>query len=133
MRLLWGTLAIDDFNWRQPSEAFPKLPHAAIVTDCKSLYDLVSRTAMPSCEEYRTTLEVLLIRERCLEHCVFRWIPTSLQLADALTKVMDPTLLRTVMAAGVFQLHDEQASLEKNAQKKQAISWLKEKTQSRQQ
>ena len=133
MRLLWGTLAIDGFNWRQPSEAFPKLPHAAIVTDCKSLYDLVSRTAMPSCEEYRTTLEVLLIRERCLEHCVFRWIPTSLQLADALTKVMDPTLLRTVMAAGVFQLHDEQASLEKNAQKKQAISWLKEKTQSRQQ
>ena len=133
MRLLWGTLAIDDFNWRQPSEAFQKLPHAAIVTDCKSLYDLVSRTAIPSCEEYRATLEVLLIRERCLEHCVFRWIPTSLQLADALTKVMDPTLLRTVMAAGVFQLHDEQASLEKNAQKKQAISWLKEQSQSRQQ
>lgn len=133
MRLLWGTLAISDFNWRQPLEAFPKMHPAAIVTDCKSLYDLVSRTAMPSCEEYRTTLEVLLIRERCLEHCVFRWIPTSLQLADALTKVMDTTLLRTVMASGLFQLHDEQVSLEKNAQKKQAISWLREQSQSRQQ
>ena len=72
MRLLWGTLAITNFDWRKPSEALPKMPPAAIVTDCKSLYDLVSRTAMPSCEEYRTTLEVLLIRERCLEHCVFR-------------------------------------------------------------
>ena len=133
MRLLWGTLAIDHFDWRQPSEALSRLPPAAIVTDCKSLYDLVSRNAMPSCEEYRTTLEVLLIRERCLEHCVFRWIPTVLQLADALTKVMDPTLLRTVMATGVFQLHDEQASLERNAQKKQAISWLREQAQSRQQ
>lgn len=126
MRLLWGTLATDNFDWRKPPEAFKLLPSAAIVTDCKSLYDLVSRTAIPSCEEYRTTLEVLLIRERCLEHCTFRWIPTSLQLADALTKVMDPGLLRTVLATGMFQLHDEQASLDRNAQRKQAISWLRD-------
>jgi len=125
MRLLWGTIAVDNFDWRKPPEAFKMLPSAAIVTDCKSLYDLVSRTAIPSCEEYRTTLEVLLIRERCLEHCTFRWIPTSLQLADALTKVMDPNLLRTVLATGMFQLHDEQDSLDRNAQRKQAISWLK--------
>ena len=45
MRLLWGTLAITNFDWRKPSEALPKMPPAAIVTDCKSLYDLVSRTA----------------------------------------------------------------------------------------
>ena len=125
MRLLWGTIAIDNFDWRKPPEAFKLLPPAAIVTDCKSLYDLVSRTAIPSCEEYRTTLEVLLIRERCLEHCAFRWIPTSLQLTDALTKVMDPNLLRTVLATGMFQLHDEQASLDRNAQRKQAISWFR--------
>lgn len=125
MRLLWGTIAVDNFDWRKPPEAFKMLPSAAIVTDCKSLYALVSRTAIPSCEEYRTTLEVLLIRERCLEHCTFRWIPTSLQLADALTKVMDPNLLRTVLATGMFQLHDEQDSLDRNAQRKQAISWLK--------
>lgn len=55
---------------------------------------------MPSCEEYRTTLEVLLIRERCQEHCNFRWIPTHLQLADPLTKPMDASLLRWVLAAG---------------------------------
>ena len=104
------------------------LHSATIVTDCKSLYDLVSRTAMPSCEEFRTTLEVLLIRERCQEHCVFRWVPTSLQVADALTKPMDPALLRQVLASGKFQLHDEAESLEKNAHKKQAVRWMKAQT-----
>ncbi len=128
MRLLWGTVSIASFDWRQPHVGFRQLPIATIVTDCKSLYDLVSRTAMPSCEEYRTTLEVLLIRERCQEHCHFRWIPTSLQVADALTKPMDPALLRQVLSTGNFQLHDENDSLERNAHRKQAISWLRDST-----
>ena len=81
---------------------------------------------MPSCGEYRTTLEVLLIRERCREHCHFRWIPTSLQVADALTKPMDPALLRQVLSTGSFQLHDETDSLERNAHRKQALSWLRD-------
>ena len=76
-RLLWGTLIIPEFQWRSPPDAFRQMHAAVVVTDCKSLYDLVSRRAMPSCEEYRTTLEVLLIKERCMEHCFFRWIPTS--------------------------------------------------------
>eukprot|EP00435_Cladocopium_sp_Y103_P040825 s2199_g11.t1 len=57
MRLLWGTINVPQFNWREPKLGFQSLPKATIVTDCKSLYDLVSRTAMPSCEEFRTTLE----------------------------------------------------------------------------
>ena len=125
MRLLWGVTNVAQFDWRQPQVGFRQLPIATIVTDCKSLYDLVSRTAMPSCEEYRTTLEVLLIRERCQEHCHFRWIPTSLQVADALTKPMDPALLRQVLSTGNFQLHDENDSLERNAHRKQAITWLR--------
>lgn len=59
-----------NFEWRQPALAFKQLPQSAIITDCKSLYDLITRIAMPSCEEYRTTLEVLLIKDRCMEHCV---------------------------------------------------------------
>ena len=128
MRLLWGTINIDKFDWRNPSKGFQQLPVATIVTDCKSLFDLVSRTAMPSCEEFRTTLEVLLIRERCQEHCHFRWIPTALQVADALTKPMDPILLRQVLSSGCFQLYDENDSLERNAHKKQAVRWYKEQT-----
>ena len=100
MRLLWGVLVIPNFDWRNPLLGLKQLPVSIIVTDCKSLYDLVTRLAMPSCEEYRTTLEVLLIRERCSEHSVFRWVPTSLQLADPLTKAMDAALLRAVLASG---------------------------------
>ena len=128
-RLLWGTLVVPGFQWRSPPDAFRQLHAAIIVTDCKSLYDLVSRRAMPSCEEYRTTLEVLLIKERCLEHCFFRWIPTALQLADPLTKNMDATLLRAALEQGTFQLFDEAASLQANAHKKQAIQWLRESHQ----
>ena len=82
---------------------------------------------MPSCEEFRTTLEVLLIRERSTEHTIFRWIPTSLQLADALTKPMDSSLLRIALETGVFQLFDEKASLQTNAHKKQAVKWLQDR------
>eukprot|EP00435_Cladocopium_sp_Y103_P034646 s733_g9.t1 len=126
MRLLWGTVNIPNFNWREPLVGFKSMPKATIVTDCKSLYDLVSRTAMPTCEEFRTTLEVLLIRERSNEHCQFRWIPTALQVADALTKPMDPILLRQVLASGCFQLHDEDTSLERNAHRKQAVKWFQD-------
>ena len=80
---------------------------------------------MPSCEEYRTTLEVLLIREQCQEHCTFRWIPTTLMLADSLTKVIDTMLLRTALHKGVFCLYDEESCLRYNAQRRDAISWLK--------
>ena len=132
MRLLWGVLSITNFNWREAPVAFKQLPMATIATDCKSLYDLVTRNAIPSCEEYRTTLEVLLIRERCQEHCQFRWIPTHLQLADPLTKPMDASLLRWVLSSGTFQLFDEEATLQQNAQRKEALSWLRAKGMSHQ-
>ena len=124
LRLLWGVIHVDGFKWQDPSQALYQLPKAVITTDCKSLYDLVSRLAMPSCEEYRTTLEVLLIKERCSEHCSFRWIPTSLMLADPLTKPMDPSVLRTALATGLFQIYDEASVLRENAHRKCAVSWL---------
>ncbi|OLQ00773.1 hypothetical protein AK812_SmicGene16522 [Symbiodinium microadriaticum] len=105
-------------------ESYKKLNLAIIVTDCKSLYDLVTRLAMPACEEHRTTLEVLLIKQRCAENTCFRWIPTTLQAADCLTKVMDATLLRTVLSQGRFKLFDTSKVLEKDAQRRQAIEWL---------
>ena len=83
---------------------------------------------MPQCEEFRTTLEVLLIREQCQDHCVFRWIPTTIMLADALTKPMEPTLLRTALHKGVFCLFDEESVLRTNANRRLAVSWLHEKS-----
>ncbi|CAE7226014.1 unnamed protein product, partial [Symbiodinium necroappetens] len=113
MRALWGVVHVPEFRWQQPEESYKKLNLAIIVTDCKSLYDLVTRLAMPACEEHRTTLEVLLIKQRCAENTCFRWIPTTLQAADCLTKVMDATLLRTVLSQGRFKLFDTSKVLEK--------------------
>ena len=124
LRMMWGCLMIPAFDWRNPAIGYKQLPQAIICTDCKSLFDLVSRRAMPSCEEYRTTLEVLLLKERCAEHCHFRWIPTSLMLADPLTKAMDSTLLRTFLQTGKFQIYDEASVPRYNAHRKQAISWM---------
>ena len=122
VRMLWGVIHIPDFKWQQPEQGFKQLRTAVIVTDCKSLYDLVTRLAMPACEEYRTTLEVLLIKQRCLENACFRWVPTTLQAADCLTKAMD--LLRAALARGQFKLYDPSQTLEKDAQRKKAIEWL---------
>ena len=126
MRALWGVVHVPAFRWQQPEESFRKLNTAIVVTDCKSLFDLVTRLAMPACEEHRTTLEVLLIKQRCAENVCFRWIPTTLQAADCLTKVMDATLLRTVLSQGRFKLFDTSKALEKDAQRRQAIQWLSE-------
>ncbi|CAE7231149.1 GIP [Symbiodinium sp. CCMP2592] len=124
VRALWGVIHIPDFKWQQPELGFKHLRTAVIVTDCKSLYDLVTRLAMPACEEYRTTLEVLLIKQRCQENACFRWVPTTLQAADCLTKAMDSNLLRAVLARGQFKLYDPSQTLEKDAQRKKAIEWL---------
>ena len=124
MRALWGTVHVPSFQWQRPEEGYRQLNRAAIVTDCKSLYDLVTRLAMPSCEEFRTTLEVLLIKQRCAENTTFRWVPTTLQAADCLTKAMDSSVLRTILSQGRFKLYDGSLDLDKNAQRKQAIEWL---------
>ena len=87
VRALWGAIHVSTFRWQEPEVSFKQLRTATIVTDCKSLYDLVTRLAMPSCEEFRTTLEVLL------------------------TKPMDPILLRTVLAQGRFRLYDASENL----------------------
>ncbi|CAE7227129.1 GIP, partial [Symbiodinium sp. CCMP2456] len=124
MRALWGVVHEARFDWRHLEQGYQTLNPAIVVTDCKSLYDLVTRLAMPACEEYRTTLEVLLIKQRCAENTRFRWIPTTLQAADCLTKSMDASLLRAVLAQGRFKLFDNTLTLEKDAQRKQAIQWL---------
>ena len=62
----------DDDDQPEPNESLCRasqlnqkvnLATSIISTDCKSLYDIVSRTAAPSCQEFRTVLQAKLIRE----------------------------------------------------------------------
>lgn len=53
------------------------------ITDCKSLVDSV-RKLTGTCEDKRTQIDIISIRESCASD--IRWVPTTLQRADALTK-----------------------------------------------
>ena len=59
----------------------PSLKHhnhqSIITTDCKSLFDLISRHAPPSCQEFRTQLQAKLIKEHLNNGIMIRWSPVK--------------------------------------------------------
>ena len=46
IRLLWDWLSNSEVGWGKPEEVLAKARQAALVTDCKSAYDLLTRTAL---------------------------------------------------------------------------------------
>ena len=95
-----------------------------LTTDCKSLYDLISRTATPACQEFRTVLQAKLMKEHLQSGIQIRWVPSSAQVADALTKIMDCTMLRTCLKTGKYSLHDESEILRARSNKRAPQQWL---------
>ena len=98
---------------------------AGTVTDCKSVYDICSKTAVPNCSEYRTTLECLLIRERLEENTKLRWVVSRAQLADCLTKPMDGNTLRDCIRSGKYSLFDETRVLKERSDQRCKVGWFK--------
>ena len=95
-----------------------------MITDCKSLYDLITKNAVPNCQEWRTTIEVMLLKEQSREHTMCRWISTAIMIADCLTKPMDATFMRTVLQLGKFRIYDEDLTLRQNANRKYGVTWV---------
>ena len=104
----------------------PKEAGGILTTDCKSLYDLISRTAPPSCQEFRTQLQAKLIKEHLDTGIKIRWVPSQAQLADSLTKIMDNTILRTCLRKGWYALHDEHEVLRSRSDKRTRLQWVKQ-------
>ena len=102
----------------------PKERSDFITTDCKSLFDLINRNAPPTCTEFRTQLQAKLIREHIQNGIQIRWVPSAAQVADALTKVMDNTMLRTCLQQGHYSLHDEHEILKARSDARTRIKWL---------
>ena len=71
-----------------------------IVTDCRSLYDLLTKMSAPglSVTEKRVAIDIFAIREILPKERV-RWVPTFKMLADALTKIMAPINIWAVVTA----------------------------------
>ena len=65
---------------------------AIAVTDCKSLFDAVHQQN-PSLTEKRTIIDLVGIKE-ALQNGRLKWVPTSEQLADGLTKLDADLMVR---------------------------------------
>ena len=124
IRCLWGFAIDKTFEWQHPERALRKLPKALLITDCRSLYDLVTKLAVPNCQEWRTTIEVMLIKQQSEGNAECRWISTAIMLADCLTKSMDATFLRQVLQLGRFRIFDSEKELHNNPHKKVATRWI---------
>ena len=126
IRLFWEWFKNPAVDIAHPEEVLSHAPQASLVTDCKSAYDIATKTAVPTCSELRTQLECLLLRERLQENCKMRWVHSKAMLADCLTKVMDSSELRRHLREGYYALFDEQKVLENRAGQRQSLQWLRQ-------
>jgi hypothetical protein len=104
-----GEMNLD--GWMTP--AVPLIPVVAF-TDCKSLYDHIKSRSSPTAglTDSRTGLVLTSVRESIKRlHAEFRWVPSALMIADALTKVCDGDYLRHLMSGGEYQIQSEEIAL----------------------
>ena len=145
IRLCWAWILDPNTKWKSPHQTLKQLPETYTTatlnakqlpetfaaTDCKSLFDLVSRTAMPSCAEFRTQLTARVIKDLLNENVSLRWVHSGAQLADALTKIMENSFLRETLKLGHYKLHDELEVLRNRASARNRLRWLRGETQDR--
>ena len=124
IRCMWGRIKSPTFQWSRPEQSLQKEPKGLMITDCKSLYDLVTKNAVPNCQEWRTTIEVMLLKEQSRDHTDCRWISTAIMIADCLTKPTDATFMRTILQLGKFRIYDEDHTLRQNANRKYGVTWV---------
>ena len=123
VRIHWSWICNPHDSWKNPEECLKHCPEAYSVVDCKSLYDLIQKTTIPSCQEYRTMLEALIIKDRIKEGIVVKWVHSAAQLADSLTKCMDNSVLRQFLAAGRCIIHDVDEILKVRADNRARKQW----------
>jgi len=124
LRIQWSWICQPSHEWKNPEKCLSTSPEAYAVVDCKSLYDLIQKTTIPQCQEYRTTLEALIIKDRMKEGVRIKWVHSAAQLADSLTKHMDCSVLRDFLAKGKCIIHDVDAVLQARADKRSKKMWM---------
>ena len=121
-RVFWEWATTPDFvlkDWEKRIAARPALA----LTDCKSVYDSLQQLwSSASKTDRRTSIDLAIVREALSRDLSkIRWIDTSAQLADSLTKSSaSGHFLRSVLRSGSYQVVAEGTALERrNAQKKE--------------
>ena len=64
IRCMWGYIKDPSFAWHKPEKSLCAEPPGLMITDGKFLKDLVIKTAVPNCQEWRATIEVMLLKYR---------------------------------------------------------------------
>ena len=59
-----------------------------------------------------------------------RWVPSSAQVADCLTKIMDNSTILELMHIGRYQLNDEEEILRVRSDRKARLRWFRSRKQS---
>ena len=122
-RMHWSWILNPYIPWKETEKTLMSLPPAYAVVDCKSLFDLLQKTSIPQCSEYRTLLEALVIKDRLKEGVIIKWVHSAAQMADSLTKDMDTSVLRTFLKHGKCILHDAEEILKQRADKRVRQQW----------
>ena len=137
LKLYWGWILNPSLDWKNATHTLKQLPTtyatatlkqdpSIAVTDCKSLYDLVTRTAPPNCSEFRVQLQARAIKDLLSEGTQLRWVHSGAQLADTLTKIMESHILRQTLKSGKYSLHDENEILKERASTRTRVKWLED-------
>ena len=136
IRLYWAWILNPKTEWQRPEKENNLPPAITIptykvtnedlaITDCKSLYDLTTLTAIPNCSEFRTQLLARSIKDILSEGIKLHWVHSGAQLADALTKIMEANFLRETLRQGKYCLHDSNEVLKNRASARNRMKWLR--------
>ena len=135
-QIVLGLALNPNLEWKRPREILQNLPptyaspslheNSLAVTDCKSLYDLATRTAQPNCQEFRTMLQARAIRDLLDEGVTLKWVHSGAQIADALIKLMNSSFLRQTLEQGKYQLFDQHQILKNRASERNRTKWLQQ-------
>ena len=126
LRLVWEWIKCPSIPWQDPEKVWQKAHPGIAVMDCKSLYDVISKNTLPQCQEHRTLIEALVIKDHTKTGIIPYWVHSAAQLSDALTKVMDNYRLRDFLRLCKTCLHDIDETLKQRADRKAFKTWLSE-------
>eukprot|EP00435_Cladocopium_sp_Y103_P029622 s3705_g7.t1 len=126
LRLMWEWIKKPSIPWQLPEKVWQEASPGIAVMDCKSLYDVISKNTTPQCQEHRTLIEALVIKDNLQSGIVPFWVHSAAQLSDSLTKAMDNYRLREILRQGKTCLHDIDETLKQRADRKAFKNWLSE-------
>ena len=121
IRVMLAEALLNDFSTTRSGSLPPDFIPIQVVTDCRSLYDLLTKEGTPSTTmEKRLAIDIAAICEIADEYDqedpkeTFKWCPTDYQLADYLTKVKGngPEKLREVLDKGIIRVPQQKQSVE---------------------